>query len=355
VKEEILLPNGTPKTPKTKSLRRALLVQYKRIGDTLLLEPLIRSLREAGWHVSLGALPSCVPAAQLTRADSILVWRSGFGAVRNIIEIASAGFDVCIDAGGTDRCMLAAIASRAPIRILPARFRKFRTRKLVYNRFVETSVMDRHTIDHFLDLLAPLGVPPVSPPVMRLDASKLPALEDSPVTAPLAGTSYVVCHVGAARPEKFWSVTKWTELLSALLAERPGLRIVLTGAMGERETEQRQAICEAIPEAVDLGGKCDLALTAAVFRGAALVITVDSMSVHLASGLGAATLALFGPTNPKNWGPRGLRCASVQDQTAHTDPEAFPRGNPISLTVGLIPVSLALETALKLMSPSSGA
>ena len=328
---------------------RALVVQYKRIGDTLLLEPLVRSLREAGWHVTLGILPACATAAKLIRPHEITLWPGGIGALGALGGLALKGFDACIDTGGTDRCMAAAIASRASVRIIAARFRKFRSRQWVFNRLVESSVMDRHTIDHFLDHLEPLGIPPANPPFLRLDSTQLPALGSNPATAPLAGARYIVCHVGAARPEKFWSAGNWIQLLRTLLAENPGMSVALTGADGKRETAQRNEIIASLPQVLDLGGKCGLDLTSAVLKHAALEITVDSMPVHLASGLGAPVAALFGPTNPKNWGPRGPQCISIQESHAHRNPESFPRGNPNHLTVDAIPVDLVIESCRELL------
>ena len=43
--------------------------------------------------------------------------------------------------------------------------------------------------------------------------------------------------------------------------------------------------------------------TATLYALADLVITIDSMSTHLASAVKTPVISIFGPTNEKNWGP----------------------------------------------------
>ena len=43
--------------------------------------------------------------------------------------------------------------------------------------------------------------------------------------------------------------------------------------------------------------------TTTLYAVADLVITIDSMSTHLASAVKTPVISIFGPTNEKNWGP----------------------------------------------------
>ena len=45
--------------------------------------------------------------------------------------------------------------------------------------------------------------------------------------------------------------------------------------------------------------------TAALYSLAHLVLTIDSMSTHLASATNTPVISIFGPSNEKNWGPWG--------------------------------------------------
>ena len=55
---------------------------------------------------------------------------------------------------------------------------------------------------------------------------------------------------------------------------------------------------------IDLSGKTDLLMLAAVVRKARLLVTVDSAPMHFAAAWDTPQVVLFGPTNPFHWHPR---------------------------------------------------
>ena len=59
---------------------------------------------------------------------------------------------------------------------------------------------------------------------------------------------------------------------------------------------------EALAGAMRFANLADLAMW---LRGARLYIGNDSGITHLAAALGVRTLALFGPSSPETWAPRG--------------------------------------------------
>lgn len=87
----------------------------------------------------------------------------------------------------------------------------------------------------------------------------------------------------------------WCSLGKALAAQGTGL--VLLGAKGEDQDLARQ-ICEELPGALDLSGKTNLAVSAAILRHAEGVVGGDSALCHLAGASGVPTVVIFGPTNP---------------------------------------------------------
>jgi ADP-heptose:LPS heptosyltransferase len=56
----------------------------------------------------------------------------------------------------------------------------------------------------------------------------------------------------------------------------------------------------------------NLAELASWLAGASLYIGNDSGITHLAAASGAPTVALFGPTNPQVWAPRGSNVTIIQ-------------------------------------------
>lgn len=282
---------------------RLLLLQFKRLGDVILTTPVLSALRahRPDAHLTLALDATSAGLAPALDADHILIRR------RNLwTPLALGRFDAVLDLTGNDRSALATLVSRAPRRITWTRFAKKPLRRALYTDFVDSSVRDRHTVDHHLDLLAPLGITAENvPPALRLpetarqDAAR--ALTEAGIAGPFA-----VIHPGTARPEKYWLPDRWAVVIADLQSRLP---VVLTGSDAPAERAHLDAILGeltalGLPHPVRLAGRLSLLATAAVLERASLVAAVDSAPVHLADALGVPVVALFGPTNPFHWRPR---------------------------------------------------
>ena len=95
----------------------------------------------------------------------------------------------------------------------------------------------------------------------------------------------------------------WAEVADRL-AERPDVRIVLTGGPGERELAGSIATRLAHP-ALNAAGATTLGQLAALYARCALVLGSDSGPLHLAVAVDAPTVHLYGPVSPVKFGPWG--------------------------------------------------
>ncbi len=105
----------------------------------------------------------------------------------------------------------------------------------------------------------------------------------------------VALHVGAGSNEKRWP-------LERQLADLIGPIVALAGEVeADRFTPDERRMFEA------MGGRflSDLMELANVLTSARVFVGCDSGPTHLASALGVPTVALFGPTDPEEWGPIG--------------------------------------------------
>ncbi|MBM3512921.1 MAG: glycosyltransferase family 9 protein, partial [Alphaproteobacteria bacterium] len=129
-----------------------------------------------------------------------------------------------------------------------------------------------------------------------LEAAAIAKLGPAPVVAisPLA-----------ARTEKTWPLERFVELARRLI--QPPTRLVIVG--GSEDRPALDAFADLSP--IALIGEADLRLVAAMLKRARLFIGNDSGMAHLAAAVGAPTLALFGPTEPRNYAPRGPRVRVV--------------------------------------------
>jgi len=318
------------------------LIQLKRIGDLILTTPSLRAIREAlpDAHVTLVIDPGCRSLVPALDADRFLVvepkgqWTGAFGVGPNAWMKSEMRGDVCMDFTGTDRSAFFAAISGCPRRITFARFRAKPLRSLAFRTFVESSVRDRHTADHYTDLLAPLGICVENVP-LALTIPDLPSLPQPP---------YVVIHAGTARREKFWSARGWADVATALRT-RHGFSVVLTGSDDPDEAAHLTTIQNETPfPLINLAGKSSLPELAAIIRGARLFAGVDTAAMHLADAMLTPTVALFGPTNPFHWRPRHTRSVILRAET--NEPfQPGQNGGPMS-AITPEAVSAAIATLL---------
>jgi lipopolysaccharide heptosyltransferase III len=284
-----------------------LLLQLKRIGDLILTTPSIAALREKFPDATLSlvvapAVEGLLPA--ISGIDKVFVVRGKADDALDWIALAWGNFDYCLDFTRNDRSSFLTLLSQARKRITsdhPNLRTKIRARS--YNEFVESPVRFLHTVDYHLALLQPLGIHHASRAI-RLD------LPDSTVEktehlleTTQAGDEFVILHPGSARAEKFWEVDRWARLIEHCVRERQ-MKCVLTGGRSPMERTQIAAIKAATEaEVIDLSGKTDLLMLAALVRKARLLVTVDSAPMHFAAAWGTPQVVMFGPTNPFHWHP----------------------------------------------------
>ena len=310
---------------------RILALQLKRIGDLVLTTPALAALR-AAWpeaHIALAVAPGCaglLGAVPSVSAGVVLGKGRGFAPWQQVL---TGAWDLCVDFTGTDRSALATGLSRAKARVAFASVKKRKLRAVAFNRFVDSPVRERHTVDHYLDLVADvIGRAPIQaepslalPPVSQAEAARL-----------TGGGEFAVIHPGTARAEKYWVPERWAAVI-AHLRERHGLECVLTGGADEFERAHISKIQSALAKpAHDLAGKIDLLTFAAVIERARVCVSCDTGAVHLAAAARTPQIALFGPTNPFHWRPRqgsALVLSAAQPDAPLTDFQPRMKGAPM--------------------------
>jgi predicted lipopolysaccharide heptosyltransferase III len=220
------------------------------------------------------------------------------------VALAAARFDYCLDFSRTDRSAFLTLLSGANQRITYDTIRREPLRQLSYNEFIPSRVRFLHTIDHHLSLLAPLGVHDPSGTIRLALPPNARALAAAIIAEQSLGENFVMIHPGSARAEKFWVARRWAEIAQEL--EDEAMPVVLTGGTSRMEKQHIARIKSHLRKPViDLSGKLDLLTLSALIERARLLLTIDSAPMHLAGALGTPQVALFGPTNPFHWHPRG--------------------------------------------------
>jgi ADP-heptose:LPS heptosyltransferase len=122
-----------------------------------------------------------------------------------------------------------------------------------------------------------------------------------------AGGPYVALHpgVGTFSLARQWPVERLAAVGAALAAD--GHRLVITGGRDALARDAADALLHHLgaTPALDLTGRSDVPVSAAVYAGAALFVGSDNGMAHLAAAVGTPSVIVFGPSNHRAWAPYG--------------------------------------------------
>lgn len=153
-----------------------------------------------------------------------------------------------------------------------------------------------------------LGVPTATAVAAAAAALGWPKLEQGP---------YIVIHPGSGERLREWPVSKWREVVAALIAE--SRTVVFTGH-GSHEAALIEQIVDGIQGPINLCGKLNWESLCALVSRANLLIGIESMSGHLAAAWQVPTITLStGMADPQRWKP-----ASQNGVSLHTAPPCLP-------------------------------
>lgn len=132
------------------------------------------------------------------------------------------------------------------------------------------------------------------------------------------GERWVGLHVGAKHPAKLWPVEAWAAV-AQVLAETPGVRVILTGSKAEQDLAVEVAY-RASWRVANLAGQTSLGGLGALIARMGLLVTGDSGPAHLANAVGTKSVVIFGPTDPGRWGPLDRQRHRVVHKPASCSP-----------------------------------
>ncbi len=301
---------------------RILVVQTAFLGDVILTTPLIAALRRhhAAAEITMLVTPAGAPLVAANPAlERVLVDDKrgsgrGLGGLAHLVGmLREHQFTIAIAAQKSVRTALALRAAGIPRRI---GFASAPAARLYTDRVARP--LDRHDRDRLLGLLAPLGITTVDPelahPWIALDAES-----DARASALLAPPIGDGRPIAALCPGSAWRTKRWPARAFAALAralDADGYRCIVLGGPDERVLTATVAAA-AGAAAVDLGGRTDLAVLAAVVRRAAVAVTNDSAPMHVATAARVPQVAIFCATVPaQGYGPLGPQALVVERDLA---------------------------------------
>ena len=285
------MPFDRPNLP---SQPRILVVALRRLGDVLLTTPLIRSIRSAWPDACIDVLVFADTAGILAGNPDIdrVVTMPDRPSVAQTLALGArviGRYDLSVSTQTGDRpCFFARIASRKSVAPVESR-RSGRLKAALLWRTVRHDPR-AHRVEALLRLADALGIPRVPEIVVPKGGRQMEAPRGR----------YAVIHAAPMFNYKRWTVAGWRALQEALVAR--GLTVLATGGPSHLEQAYLDEVCKNT-SAVRLDGKCNWQELSGLMRGAAVFVGPDTSVTHLAAAAGCPTVALFGPTDPRLWGP----------------------------------------------------
>lgn len=127
-----------------------------------------------------------------------------------------------------------------------------------------------------------------------------------------AEKGFIALHPGSGSRKKLWPLEKFSDL-AARITHTLGLHVILLVGPAEREYLgsgfERMRFMHAV-----VADSLPLIQVASLLNSCRCYIGNDSGMTHLAAAVGVPTVALFGPSDPEIWGPRGKKVAIVRKE-----------------------------------------
>jgi heptosyltransferase III len=287
--------------------RNILAIKLRYLGDVLLATPTLHALKTAYPAARLSVLVNRGTEAVLRAnpdVDEIILIDRGsiVQQTRFVWEIRRRRFDTVVDLTDGDRAAFLTWISGASVRI------GFNAEERWTGRCYTTVVRPDagvHRIERDMAAVLPLDAAiPNGVPRLRLTPEEHAAAEE--LAAQLGFSKdrpWVMIQPGARYWFKAWPPERFAELADRL-NDRFGCQIVVGGSP-EEESLTQSVVRQAKSRLLSIAGRSDVRTLAALLKRSALFVGNDTGAMHIAAAVGTPVVGLFGPSNPREWGPRG--------------------------------------------------
>lgn len=346
----------TPRPEDLKDIERIVVVRALQLGDLLVAVPAFRSLRQRfpSAEITLIGLPWAVAFAErfsryIDRFVAFPGW-PGIAEAPHVPERTRAfldaqqacGYDLVIQmhgSGGASNPFALALGGRITVGYALGE----PPIGLIY---AAPYPDDLHEVMRNLGLVRLLGGDTgdtgLEFPLTHEDEEEAEALLRA-LRIASGAVGIIGIHPGARAPSRRWSPESFAAVADTL-AQSEGARIVLTGAHDEADVADEVARSMRAP-ALNLAGKTSLGGLAALIARLDLFISNDTGPAHIAHAVGAPSVTLFGPADPRRWAPLDGQRHSVVRHPVVCSPCGF-RECPIDhRCMRLVTPAMTLEVA----------
>ena len=303
-------------------------LKTKNIGDSIILTSAISALPKDYQYVDIVCLPESEPIFKMhPRVRHVFViprHLKGFSKVMAYIkfykEITSYSYDLLAHFSNDWRGALLQRIFPAKLSVARKTYRRGQFWHQSFDILTESLDDIRPIAEQDVDLLRAVGLyGNVKAPSYLVKASinqKSKIKNWLSKHSVVSNKKLVVIHAPSRWKFKELPIATWANVIDKLKDRK--FEVVLCGSKEDLLTNQAiYALCKVKPI---MTNNFSLEDTAALYSLAHLVLTIDSMSTHLASATQTPVISIFGPSNEKNWGPWGgkHRVIALSSQDAPT-------------------------------------
>ncbi len=302
--------------PQLRNIKKALIIKLRSLGDVLLATPVFSVLKKhlPGIQIDAYVYKNAEPllkgnpyVSQIFTFDQNdkkkNLFSRGISEALFLKKLKKQKYDLVMNLTEGDRGAIAAAVSNAPIRV---GLNEDKKRKDVYTHLTKIPGSPRHSTEKNLDYLRRIGIFP------KEDEKQLflPVLEEAKrkMLIELGSKNFqkqdfIIIHPAARWDFKAWPAFRFQRLVHLLVKQ--GCKLVFTCSSSLLEIKKIDMIVQDLDPKyyLNLAGKISLPELGALIALSKLLITVDSLPLHMASCLKQKTVAIFGPTQEKLWGP----------------------------------------------------
>jgi ADP-heptose:LPS heptosyltransferase len=308
---------GPPRPP-----RRVLAVKFYGLGNIAMILPALQAMREGGTREAVaceidfltlpGNLDLLAQSGLVRRVLTVEVGGYG-GFLRSVGQLLSAlrsgRYDAVLDFEQFMKLSgVFSFLTGAPVRV------GFNTegqaRGWLYTHRIAYADTD-HMADIFMRVAQPFGRAAYPAPRVRVPVAAADRERAVRAAGAVPGAPLVAMHMGTGPNYNKIALKRWDArrfgALADLLIERRGARVVFTGQGPEEAALIRDALAgmRRGDRAASLCDRLDVPGLLALLDAADFVVSNDTSAMHLAGLVGTPVVALFGPTEPRLYGPRG--------------------------------------------------
>jgi heptosyltransferase-2 len=295
-------------------MKSVLIIRLSHLGDVILTEPVVRSIRAANPESRIEFLTRAqycdavemfdgidrIHALEIPGRDQTLM-----GLSSTIKRLCSERYDLVVDLHNNLRSWWIKFQLNAnKIVTYPKNWRS--RRKAVKNK---THTIGDHTVDLYLKALNKADISGVT----RLPWLKLRGANEEVGSLlarhELQNRNYAVFAVGASHSPKRFPMNHWNSLAQNLTKSLVD-KVVIVDQDYDHSLDLLNELTEA--GTVDVITGLELPNLGSILSSARFVVSNDSGVMHLSAAIGTPTVGLFGPTHPVlGFSPLGDHCRAL--------------------------------------------